>query len=107
MTLRLTHLHVAAVAVAVATISLAGTPARAFSLETVSPSANGSNFADPDDQVKNFGRGYQFGGAGGPVVQFGAQPQQSPLMGRFGPGAGFAPTPTPPDPYSRPPGFGD
>lgn len=104
MTLRSTHLHVAAVAVAVATISLAWTPARAFTLETVSPSASGSNFADPDDQVKNFGRGYQFG-SGGPVLQFGAQPQQP--FGRFGPGAGFAPTPTPPEPYARPPGNGD
>jgi hypothetical protein len=106
MTLRLTHVHVAAVAMAVATVSLAWTPARAFTVETVSPSANGANFADPDDQVKNFGHGYQFG-SGGPVVQFGAQPQQPFGLGRFGPGAGFAPTPTPPDPYSRPPGNGD
>lgn len=104
MTLRLTYLHFAAVALAMATFSLAGSSARAFTFEDQSATnADGSKFADPDDQVKNFGNGLQLG-QGGPLMQFGAGPTS-----RFGgPGAGFAsPPPPPPDPYSRPPGFGD
>ena len=102
MTLRLTHLHVAAVALAIGAVSMAGTSARAFTMENMNASGGGSNFADPDDQVKNLGPAYKFSGPGGPTVQFGTQPQQP--LGRF---QGFAPASPPPLPYARPPGNGD
>jgi len=108
MTLRSTHLHVAAVALAIAALSFAGSSARAFTFESAMNADGSARFADPGDQVKNFGgSGLQVGGQNGPFLQFGAQPMQagSPFFGR-GP-MGFAPSPRPPDPYSRPPGFGD
>jgi len=102
MRLGLTHLRFAAVALALATVSLAGPPARAFTIESLSATnADGSSrFADPDDQVKNFGQGAQPFGQNGPSVQFGAG--QGPLGGfrgaPFGAFQGGA-NAIPPDPY--------
>jgi len=112
MTLRLTRLHFAAAALAIAGVSLASPSARAFTMENLSVDP-GSRFADPDNQVKTFGQGTQgmqpFG-QNGPIVQFGAQ--QGPIgpMGPMGPfgryqGSGF--NNPPPDPYARPLGNGD
>lgn len=103
MTLRSTLLYSATLALAIATLSLAGPSAQAFTFENQGGSnADGSSrFADPDNQVKNFGNGMQLG-QGGPFLQFGAQSQQG--FGRFN---SFGSTPTPPDPYSRPLGNGD
>jgi hypothetical protein len=102
MTLRMTRLHLALVAAATAAVSLiGGPPAHAFTMENQSGSADGSSrFADPDDQVKNFGQGAQPFGQSGPIVQFGAQPagQFSPFG--HSPGAGFAPSSPPPQPYN-------
>jgi len=94
----------AALALGAATIPLAGSSARAFTLESLgAPNSDGSKFGDSDDQVRRFGSGTQLGGPGGPVVQFGSSTQSmTPLGGRFGPGAGFAPTPRPPEPYAMP-----
>lgn len=107
MTLRLTLYFAAALAIAAVTLS--GPAARAFTQENLNVSGDGSSrFADPDDQVKNFGQGARPFGQNGPVVQFGA-----------GAGSG-SPTPfnrfnnfnsinsgPPPDPYARPLGNGD
>jgi hypothetical protein len=105
--LRLTQLRFATLALfAVAAVSLTAVPARAFTQQNLSAGGGGSStFADPDDQVKKFGRGAQPFGPNGPVVQFGAQ--QGPLtpFGRFQ-GSGFNNAP-PPDPYSRPLGNGN
>jgi len=90
MTLHLTLLRFAAVALAIAAASLAGPPARAFTMETLgATNPDGSaKFADPDDQVKNFGGGTQPFGPNGPTMQFGGG-QSSPFS-HF-PGAGFGP----------------
>ncbi len=102
MTLGLTHLRLAAVALAVATVSLAGPSARAFTIETLgATNPDGSaKFADPDDQVKNFSGGTQPFGQNGPTMQFGAG--QGPLGGfrgaPFGAFQGGA-NAIPPDPY--------
>lgn len=100
MTLRWTQLHFAALALAIAAVSLTGPSARAFTMESLSASPDGnSRFADPDDQVKNFGQGRQPFGQNGPIVQFGVQPGVQSPFGRF-PGAGFGSSPPPPDPYN-------
>jgi len=102
MRLGLTHLRFAAVALAFATVSLAGPPARAFTMETLgATNPDGSaKFADPDDQVKNFGGGTQPFGPNGPTMQFGGG--QGPLGGfrgaPFGAFQGGA-NAIPPDPY--------
>jgi len=108
MTLRLTQLHLATAALAIAAVALSAVSARAFTQENLNATnADGtSRFADPDDQVKNFGGGSQPFGQNGPIVQFGAQ--SSTMMGPFGPwGNGFNNGPAPPDPYAMPPGNGD
>lgn len=106
MTLRLT-LHLAAAAVAIAAVALGGPPARAFTQENLSgTNADGSSrFADPDDQVKNFGGGAQPFGQNGPVVQFGTQSAPYSPFNRMG--NGFNSGPTPPEPYARPLGNGN
>ncbi len=99
MTLGLTHLRFAAVALAIATVPLAGAPAWAFTIENQgATNSDGSpKFADPDDQVNNFGTGgAQPFGPGGPTVQFGAQ--QRPFFGPFNGYQGGA-NAIPPDPY--------
>jgi hypothetical protein len=110
MMLRSTQLHFAAVILAIAAVSMTAPAARAFTQENLNASGNGSStFADPDDQVKNFGgQGTQLFGPGGPVVQFGAQQGQpyspfSPFSGFQG-GMNSGP---PPEPYARPLGNGD
>jgi hypothetical protein len=95
MTLRLTQLRFAAAAFlavssAIAAVSLTGTSARAFTMETLSTGGNSTRFADPDERVKNFGQGTQPFGQNGPIVQFGAG-QSSPYRS-FGP-RGYAPPP--------------
>ena len=104
---RSTQLRFAAIVLfAVAAVSLTAVSAKAFSQENLNISGAGnSRFADPDDQVRNFGRGAQPFGPSGPVVQFGAQ--QGPLtsFGRLQ-GGGFNNAPAP-DPYSRPLGNGN
>lgn len=86
----------------VAAVTLTAPSAWAFSTENLNTSQNGnSRFADPDDQVKNFGQGSQPFGSNGPTLQFGG----GSVYGR--PGLGFAPTPTPPQPYAKPLGNGD
>jgi hypothetical protein len=100
MMLRLTQLHFAAVILTIAAIPLTSLPARAFTMENLSANPNGnSRFADPDDQVKNFGPGARPFGQNGPIVQFGVQPGVQPPFGHS-PGFGFAPSPPPPQPYN-------
>lgn len=89
-----------AVALAVATVALTNPSARAFTMENLSANPDGnSRFADPDDQVKNFGQSAQPFGENGPSVQFGAG--QGPVGGFRGVPFGFqgGADPTPPDPY--------
>jgi len=109
MTLRSTQLYLAAAALAIAAVSASGPSARAFTMENLSANPE-ARFADPDDQVKNFGpgtQGVQPFGPNGPVVQFGAR--QGPIggMGPFGHFQGNGFNNPPPDPYSRPLGNGD
>src|SRR5512143_1039425 len=94
MTLRLTQLRFATLAVfaaapALAASSAAVSSARAFTMETMS--ANGGNttrFADPNDRVKNFeSQGSRPFGQNGPVVNFGAGQSNRPF------GHGYAPPP--------------
>ena len=110
MSLQSTQLHVAAVLLAIAAFSISAPAARAFTQENLSVGGSGnSRFADPDDEVKNFGQGsgYQPFGAGGPVVQFGtgSAPSMSPFspMNRYQ-GTNSGP---PPEPYARPLGNGN
>jgi len=105
MTLRLT-LYVAA-ALAIAAVTLRGPAAQAFTQENLSVGGDGSSrFADPDDQVKNFGQGARPFGQNGPVVQFGAgSGTLTPY--HFNGFNGFNSGPTPPDPYARPLGNGN
>lgn len=100
---RLALLGLAALALGAVTVPLAGSSAQAFTMESLgSANSDGAKFADPDDQVRHFGGGgTQLGGPGGPFVTFGGGQSMQPL-GRFGPGAGFAPTPRPPEPYAMP-----
>jgi hypothetical protein len=87
----------------VAAFALASHSAWAFSTETLNAGQNGnSRFADPDDQVKNFGQ--QPFGANGPMFQFGG--------GSVYARPGFGPAATqsqqrPPNYYAMPPGNGD
>jgi hypothetical protein len=89
----------------VAAVTLTAPSAWAFSTENLNTSQNGdSRFADPDDQVKNFGHGSQPFGPSGPTLQFGGgSAYGGSAYGR----PAFAPTPTPPQPYARPLGNGD
>lgn len=106
MTLRLTQLRSAAAAFlavtsAIAVVSLTVASAHAFTMETLSTGGNSTRFADPDDQVKNFGsQGSHPFGPNGPVVQFGAgagsDAGQGPLVRPFGgPHGGFYGPPQP------------
>jgi len=89
--LRLMQLGFAALALAMAATFLAAPSARAFTIETLGGgSSGGSRFADPDDQVKNFGPGVQPFGQGGPIVQFGAGGGPPPYR-PFGPQRPFVP----------------
>ncbi len=109
MTLRLTRLHFAAAALAMAVVSLTGLSARAFTMENLSVDPS-SRFADPDNQVKNFGAstpGMQPFGQNGPIVQFGARQGPIGAMGPLGHFQGNGFNNPPPDPYSRPLGNGD
>jgi hypothetical protein len=79
MTLRLMQLRFAAVALIAAAVgfaasSVAVSPARAFTMESLSPNGgNTTRFADPDERVKNFeSQGSRPFGQNGPIVQFGA-----------------------------------
>jgi hypothetical protein len=79
MTLRLTQLRFAAVALFAAALALAASsvavsPSRAFTMENLSTNGgNTTRFADPNDRVKNFeSQGSRPFGQNGPVVQFGA-----------------------------------
>jgi hypothetical protein len=95
MTLRSTQLLAAAI-LALGAIALAGPSARAFTMENLSASSDGnSRYADPDGQVKN---GLTLFGQNGPAVQFGAGSAYSPF--NRAPYAGFAPSQSPPEPYS-------
>jgi hypothetical protein len=87
MRLRVTHLRFAMVALVFATMSLAGPPARAFSINSGSGTNSDSSakFGDPDDQIiQNFGSGGSSSGQSGPTVQFGVQRPSDPAQG--GPG---------------------
>jgi hypothetical protein len=87
---RLTHLRFAAAALAIAAVALAGSPARAFTFQSLDGSASGSaRFADPDDAVKNSGNG-------GPKFELNAGPGSNAPFGRF---QNLSPGPRPPDPY--------
>jgi hypothetical protein len=101
MTLGWTHLRFAAAVVAMATIPLVA-PARAFTIENQgATNPDGSaRFADPDDQVRNFGNGAQPFGPSGPTLQFGAQ-QGGPFFSPFRPFSGYqgGANAIPPDPY--------
>jgi hypothetical protein len=103
---RSTQLRFAAIALfAVAAISLTAASARAFSQENLGAGGGrNSTFADPDEQVNNFGRGAHPFGSNGPVVQFGAQQGRLTPFGRYQ-GNGF--NSPPPEPYSRPLGNGN
>jgi hypothetical protein len=100
---RLAQLGFAA-ALAMGALSLAGSSAHAFTMETIGGSSDGSSrFADPDDQVKNFGQGpgAHLFGPGGPTMQFGAQQGGLSPFGPRGPMTpGFASPQAPPDPYN-------
>ena len=95
---RLMQLGFAAAALVMAVVSLAGSPARAFTFESLGGnSSGGATLADPDDQVKNFGNGgTSLLGPNGPTVQFYAG--QGPVS-PFSSLKGFAPGPPPPQPY--------
>jgi hypothetical protein len=90
-----------AATLAIAVVASTSPSARAFTMETLSANpGDNSRFADPDDQVKNFGQGAQPFGENGPSVQFGVQ--QGPIGGfrgaPFGAFQGGA-NAIPPDPY--------
>jgi hypothetical protein len=99
MTMRSTQLCFAA-ALAIAVVALTSPSARAFTMENLSANPDGnSRFADPDDQVKNFGQSAQPFGENGPTVQFGAG--QGYVGGLRGVPFGFqgGDSVTPPNPY--------
>ena len=89
MTLRLTQLRFATLAVfaaatALAASSVAVSSARAFTMENMSTNGgNTTRFADPHDRVKNFeSQGTRPFGQNGPIVTFGAgQPYGRPFHG--------------------------
>jgi len=95
---RLMQLGFAAAALVMAAVSLAGSPARAFTFESLGGnSSGGATLADPDDQVKNFGNnGASLLGPNGPTVQFNAG---RGLVSPFSPFQGFSPGPPPPQAY--------
>ena len=103
---RSTQFRFAAIALfAVAAVSLTAVSARAFSQENLGSGGGGnSTFADPDQQVNNFGHGVHPFGSNGPAVNFGAQQGQLNPFGRFQ-GNGF--NSQLPEPYSRPLGNGN
>lgn len=104
--LRLMQLHLAAIVLALAALAAAA-PAHAFTQENLSAGQGGDRFADPDDQVKNFGQGATPFGGNGPVVQFGVQQGPgiySPFNRFQGSSINSGPAPLP---YSRPLGNGD
>ena len=109
MKLRLT-LYFAA-ALGIAAIALHDPAAHAFTQENLTISGDGtSRFADPDDQVKNFGQGAHPFGQNGPVVQFGAGSNSAgPTINPMARPNGFngMNSGPPPLPYSRPLGNGD
>jgi len=97
MTTRSMQLYVGAT-LALAAVVFSNPAARAFTMENLSVNPVGnSRFADPDDQVKNFGQSAQPFGENGPSVQFGAG--QAPIGGFGSRPFGFQTGPTPPDPY--------
>lgn len=99
MTTRSTQLWFAA-AVAIAAVAWTSPSARAFTMENLNADPDGnSRFADPDDQVKNFGQSAQPFGENGPTVQFGAG--QGYVGGLRGVPFGFqgGDNARPPDPY--------
>ncbi len=74
---------------AVAGVSLTGSSAHAFTMETLSTNGeNTTRFADPNDRGKNSGQGMQLFGQDGPTVQLNAG--QTPYR-PFGPRGGYAP----------------
>ena len=92
MTLRLTQLRFATLAVfaaatALAASSVAVSSARAFTMENMS--ANGGNttrFADPNDRVKNFeSQGSRPFGQNGPIVTFGGGQYNRPFTHGYAP----------------------
>jgi hypothetical protein len=93
MTLRLTQLRFAAVALFAAAVaftasSVAVPSARAFTMENLSTNGgNTTRFADPNDRVKNFdSQGTRPFGQNGPTMQFGAgQPYSRPFTHGYAP----------------------
>ncbi len=102
MMFRSTQLRFTVIALfAVAAVSLTTASARAFSQENSGAGGGGnSTFADPDEQVNNFGQGARPFGSNGPAVQFGAQ--QGHQLTPFGHFQSNGLSSPPPDPYSRP-----
>jgi ABC-type transporter Mla subunit MlaD len=89
-------------AIATAAISLAGSPAQAFTFETIGGDASGgSRYSDQGSSTNTLAPGTHLFGLGGPTVQFGAQQgAQSPFMRTPGAAFGSAPSQPPPDPYN-------
>ncbi len=93
MTLRLTQLRFATLAVfaaatALAATSMAVSSARAFTMENMSTNGgNTTRFADPNDRVKNFeSQGARPFGQNGPIVNFNAgQPYSRPFAHGYAP----------------------
>jgi hypothetical protein len=93
MTLRLTQLRFATVAVFAAAVafiaaSVAVPSAHAFTMENLSTNGgNTTRFADPNDRVKNFeSQGARPFGQNGPAVLFGAgQPYSRPFAHGYAP----------------------
>jgi hypothetical protein len=75
MSLGLAHIRLAAVALVFAAVPLTGHSARAFTINNESATnADGTaRFADPDEEVNNFGRNGFLFGQSGPSLQFGVQ----------------------------------
>jgi hypothetical protein len=76
MALRSAHIALAAVAAVFGTIVLTDHAARAFTINTESATDAYGNarFADPDEQVQNFGGGGSLFGQGDPSVRFAPGP---------------------------------
>jgi len=92
MTLRLTQLRFAAVALFAAAVaftasSVAVPSARAFTMENLSTNGgNTTRFADPNDRVKNFeSQGSRPFGQNGPIMQFGGSTYSRPFMHGYAP----------------------
>lgn len=82
---QLTQLRFTACALfAVAVVLLTAASVQAFTLEDLrAGGGSNSNFADSDNQIRNFDRGAQPFGPNGPVVQFGVQQGPSTSFSRF------------------------